>query len=84
MSTTLHERLYTAPGLEQYRPEAVLAQSLAGLAVPALCYNLREAHGLMSVILSMRRVFSAPSASSISRKSTWRRSRERQLRARER
>ena len=37
------ERLYTAPGLEQYRPEAVLAQSLGGTAVPALCYNLREA-----------------------------------------
>ena len=37
------ERLYAAPGLEQYRPEAVLAQSLEGTAVPALCYNLREA-----------------------------------------
>ena len=37
------ERLYGAPGLEQYRPEAVLAQLLAGSAVPALCYNLREA-----------------------------------------
>ncbi len=37
------ERLYTAPGLEQYRPEAVLAQPLDGAPVPALCYNLREA-----------------------------------------
>jgi Gamma-glutamyl cyclotransferase, AIG2-like len=37
------ERLYTAPGLEQYRPEAVLAQSLEGTPAPALCYNLREA-----------------------------------------
>jgi len=37
------ERLYTAPGLEQYRPEAVLAQPLEGQPVPALCYNLREA-----------------------------------------
>ena len=37
------ERLYTAPDLEQYRPEAVLAQSLEGTAVPGLCYNLREA-----------------------------------------
>jgi Gamma-glutamyl cyclotransferase, AIG2-like len=37
------ERLYAAPGLEQYRPEAVLAQLLAGTAVPALCYNQREA-----------------------------------------
>jgi hypothetical protein len=37
------ERLYTAPGLEHYRPEAVLAQCLEGTVVPALCYNLREA-----------------------------------------
>jgi hypothetical protein len=37
------ERLYTAPGLEQYRPEAVLARPLEGQPVPALCYNLREA-----------------------------------------
>ncbi|PYM71070.1 MAG: hypothetical protein DME03_20165 [Candidatus Rokuibacteriota bacterium] len=37
------ERLYTAPGLEQYRPEAVLAQPLEGAPIPALCYNLREA-----------------------------------------
>ena len=37
------ERLYTAPGLEQYRPEAVLVQPLGGTSVPALCYNLREA-----------------------------------------
>lgn len=37
------ERLYSAPGLEQYRPEAILAQSLEGETWPALCYNLREA-----------------------------------------
>jgi hypothetical protein len=37
------DRLYTAPGLEQYRPEAILAQPLAGMPTPALCYNLREA-----------------------------------------
>ena len=37
------ERLYTAPGLEQYRPEAELAQPLEGTPAPALCYNLREA-----------------------------------------
>jgi hypothetical protein len=37
------ERLYTAPGLEQYRPDAVLAQPLEGTPGPALCYNLREA-----------------------------------------
>ena len=32
--------LYSAPGLEEYRPEAVLAQVMNGPAVPALCYNL--------------------------------------------
>ena len=37
------DRLYTAPGLEQYRPEAGLARPLEGAAGPALCYNLREA-----------------------------------------
>ena len=37
------DRLYAAPGLEQYRPEAVLAQPLEGAPAPALCYNLREA-----------------------------------------
>jgi hypothetical protein len=34
------ERLYGAPGLDQYRPEAVLARLLDGALVPALCYNL--------------------------------------------
>jgi hypothetical protein len=37
------ERLYSAPGLEFYRPEAVVAQLLEGGAVPALCYNLVQA-----------------------------------------
>jgi hypothetical protein len=37
------ERLYAAPGLDQYRPEAVLAQPLGGQPSPALCYNLRAA-----------------------------------------
>lgn len=37
------EKLYTAPGLEQYRPEALVAHSLEGETLPALCYNLREA-----------------------------------------
>ncbi len=37
------ERLYAAPGLDHYRPEAVLAQPLGGQPAPALCYNLREA-----------------------------------------
>ena len=39
------ERLYTAPGLEQYRPEAVVAHLLERESLPALCYNLREAPG---------------------------------------
>jgi hypothetical protein len=39
------DKLYTAPGLEQYRPEAILAHSLEGDTLPALCYNLREAPG---------------------------------------
>ena len=37
------ERLYNAPGLEHYRPEAVLAQPIEGIAIPALCYNLLQA-----------------------------------------
>ncbi len=39
------EKLYTVPGLEQYRPEAILAHSMEGETLPALCYNLREAPG---------------------------------------
>lgn len=37
------ERLYGAPGLEDYRPEAVVAHTLDGGTLPALCYNLRQA-----------------------------------------
>ncbi len=37
------ERLYCAPGLEDYRPEAVVARMLDGESLPALCYNLRVA-----------------------------------------
>lgn len=38
------EVLYGAPGLEDYRPEAVLAHCLDGEdRVPALCFNLVEA-----------------------------------------
>jgi hypothetical protein len=38
------ERLYVAPGLDQYHPEAVIAHPLeGGGAVPALCYNLQQA-----------------------------------------
>ena len=38
-------RLYGAPGLEQYHPEAVLVQTLTGVTTAALCYNLIEAPG---------------------------------------
>jgi hypothetical protein len=34
------ERLYLAPGLDEYRPEAVLAHCLDGGTAAALCYNL--------------------------------------------
>jgi hypothetical protein len=34
------DRLYGAPGLDQYRAEAVLARRIDGGSVPALCYNL--------------------------------------------
>ncbi len=34
------EQLYRAPGLEEYRPEAVLAKGVDGEILPALCYNL--------------------------------------------
>ena len=37
------ERLYSAPGLEDYRPEAVIAHPSEGDAIPALCYNLVQA-----------------------------------------
>jgi len=37
------EGLYGAPGLQGYRPEAVIAHPLEGEAIPALCYNLARA-----------------------------------------
>jgi hypothetical protein len=37
------DRLYGAPGLERYRPEAVLVQPLEGAPTSALCYILRDA-----------------------------------------
>jgi hypothetical protein len=40
------EHLYNAPGLDQYRAEAVLARLLGGGSLPALCYNLRAAPGV--------------------------------------
>ena len=36
-------RLYGARGLEDYRPEAVMAHLLEGGSQPALCYNLPDA-----------------------------------------
>jgi hypothetical protein len=36
------ERLYSAAGLEAYRPEAVAAHVDEGKMVPALCYNLLQ------------------------------------------
>lgn len=35
-------RLYSAPSVQAYRPEAVLAQLRDGDAIPALCLNLIE------------------------------------------
>jgi len=38
--------LYSPPGLQNYRPEAVLAVRMdGGEPLPALCYNLEEAPG---------------------------------------
>ena len=37
------ERLYGAPGLEAYRPEAIVAHPFEGGPVAALCYNLVQA-----------------------------------------
>jgi len=36
-------RLYSGPGLEQYRPEAVLVRTFKGELASALCYNLPDA-----------------------------------------
>jgi hypothetical protein len=36
------DRLYSPPGLMDYRPEAVLVSMLDGGSLPALCYNLLE------------------------------------------
>lgn len=35
-------RLYAGPGLEQYRPEAVVVRTMDGESLPALCYNLPD------------------------------------------
>jgi hypothetical protein len=36
------ERLYSEPGVQAYRPEAVLVYPASGGVVSALCYNLPE------------------------------------------
>lgn len=36
-------QLYSGPGLEHYRAEAVLVRTLEGESAPALCYNLSHA-----------------------------------------
>jgi len=36
------ERLYSEPGVEAYRPQAVLAQLASGGIIAALCYNLLQ------------------------------------------
>ena len=37
------EKLYSEPGVREYRPEAVIALTREGDEVPAVCYNLPEA-----------------------------------------
>jgi hypothetical protein len=36
------DRMYSAPSLTDYRPEAVVAETFEGEKVPALCYDLIE------------------------------------------
>ncbi len=38
------EQLYCAPGLEDYRPEAIIVRLLAGDTLPALCHDLPNEH----------------------------------------
>ncbi len=42
LTTAELQRLYSQPGLEAYKPQAVLAQVADGGVVAALCYNLAE------------------------------------------
>jgi Gamma-glutamyl cyclotransferase, AIG2-like len=37
------DRLYAAPGLEQYRPETIPIRTFGGESLSALCYNLATA-----------------------------------------
>jgi hypothetical protein len=64
------DRLYGAPGLEQYRPEAVLVQPLEATPTPALCYNLRDAPQPGERNPEYARGFSLLSADWTSRQST--------------
>jgi hypothetical protein len=58
------ERLYTAPDLEEYRPEAVLAHPLAGTTLPAPgATSCRGGRRCTIAIRSMRRGSSASSRS---------------------
>jgi hypothetical protein len=45
MTLTLRQldKLYTQPGVEAYRPEAVLAHLSGGGTIAAMCYNLPQA-----------------------------------------
>ena len=56
MALTHHDiaQQHAAPGLQHYLPEAVLAHTMEGQAVPALCYNLRSHQGPPSGIRRMR------------------------------
>lgn len=36
------DHLYSAPGLEDYRPEEVVAYSIGNETTPAICYNLGQ------------------------------------------
>jgi hypothetical protein len=42
LSHTELERLYSEPGVQAYKPEAVLATLLKGETLAALCFNLEE------------------------------------------
>jgi hypothetical protein len=36
------DRLYSEPGVQAYKPQAVLARLASGEAIPALCYKLSQ------------------------------------------
>ena len=55
MSLTAAElqHLYSQPGLEAYKPQAVLAHLADGSVVTALCYNLPVLQTIVQVILGI-------------------------------